>query len=264
MTLVNQDVFDRVSEGSLSFRQEDPYANALINLRISLMKRHCTNAAVLDLGCGSGEYTLLAARHARSVVGLDYSRRMLDAARKRARQDNAEHLFFIKANAHHICCKNSAFDTAYSFATLYFIPEVQKTVAEIARILKPGGYAILCFGNRWRLNALFNRTASSGLKVFLHTPREMWKMLKEAGLAIEEVRRFQLLPMYPGRLFKTRWLGRLAGRIASGEGLAMRWLLSRKLGEKTLDERICSWPVFRLFAYRHLFICRKDNHEGDH
>ncbi|MGD0546371.1 MAG: class I SAM-dependent methyltransferase [Terracidiphilus sp.] len=88
--------------------------------------------SILDLGCGDGQLTLRLAATGASVVGVDLSPEMLAAARARgvdAREGSAESLPFPAA----------AFDAVFSNAVLHWIRDQDVMMAEVRRVLKPGG-----------------------------------------------------------------------------------------------------------------------------
>ncbi|MDP8936146.1 MAG: methyltransferase domain-containing protein [Actinomycetota bacterium] len=97
--------------------------------------------AVLDIGCGTGESTLDAARIARhgTVLGVDLSARMLARARQRAEAEGLTHVRFEQADAQVHPFETHAFDVAISsFGAMFFVDPVA-AFANIARALRPGG-----------------------------------------------------------------------------------------------------------------------------
>jgi ubiquinone/menaquinone biosynthesis methyltransferase len=95
-------------------------------------------ARVLDLACGTGDIAfLLAARGAR-VVALDITPRMLDLARRRpeaARSDVA----FVAGDMADLPFPDTSFDLVTTGYGLRNVPDLPKALAEIRRVLAPGG-----------------------------------------------------------------------------------------------------------------------------
>jgi SAM-dependent methyltransferase len=88
--------------------------------------------SILDLGCGDGQLTLRLASTGACVIGIDASPEMLDAARSRgidAREGSAESLPFA----------DRAFDAVFSNAVLHWVRNQDAMMAEVRRVLKPGG-----------------------------------------------------------------------------------------------------------------------------
>ena len=96
---------------------------------------------VIDLGCGNGRHTqvLLESRH--RAIAFDASRRLLDSARRRAR--NAD---IVLGDLCALPFGSASFDAAIAVASLHHLPTAaDRLVAlrEIARILRPRGRALL-------------------------------------------------------------------------------------------------------------------------
>ncbi len=92
------------------------------------------SSRVLDLCCGQGNGTeaLLSAGH--DVVGIDFSRAMLDHARRR--NPGGE---FVEADAQDLPLGDGSFDAVVSNFGLVHVPDQSKALAEISRVLKPQG-----------------------------------------------------------------------------------------------------------------------------
>jgi len=86
----------------------------------------------LDVGCGTGVPTLAVAELGWSTVGVDLSGDLLERARGRG-------LEVVEAPADALPFEDSSFDAATSFWTHTDIDGFAEAVAEVARVLKPGG-----------------------------------------------------------------------------------------------------------------------------
>jgi ubiquinone/menaquinone biosynthesis C-methylase UbiE len=93
---------------------------------------------ILDVGCGTGMLLGPLGERARIVVGVDMSVKMLRAAKKRAPS-----AFLVLADADHLPFANGSFDVAVSVTLLQNMPYPNKTVREMARVLRPSGAAII-------------------------------------------------------------------------------------------------------------------------
>ncbi|MER7930160.1 class I SAM-dependent methyltransferase [Streptomyces sp. NPDC096057] len=99
---------------------------------------------VLDIGCGTGRFTVPMAEKGADVSGLDISRPMLDvASRKLAERGlNAD---LREGDMAHLPFPDATFDTVTSMLALMHVPlEDRQTVfSEVARVLRPGGRMLL-------------------------------------------------------------------------------------------------------------------------
>ena len=102
---------------------------------------------VADLGCGPGVSTIQVARrrpHDR-VVGLDFARRMLLEARRRARADGqpANRITWLRADAVALPFRDASLDALTGHSFLYLLPDQPAALAEMRRVLRPGGRLVL-------------------------------------------------------------------------------------------------------------------------
>lgn len=103
--------------------------------------------SILDLGCGDGQLTRRLAATGASVVGVDLSPQMLAAARERgidAREGSAESLPFA----------DRAFDAVFSNAVLHWVRDQEAMMAEVRRVLKPGGRFVAEMGGHGNVAAI--------------------------------------------------------------------------------------------------------------
>ncbi|MGH3377194.1 MAG: class I SAM-dependent methyltransferase [Actinoallomurus sp.] len=94
---------------------------------------------VLDVGCGNGQLTRLAARRAGHATGVDLSGPMLDRARASAAEEGVANATFEQADAQIHPFTASAFDVAMSRFGVMFFADPVRAFANIAYALRPGG-----------------------------------------------------------------------------------------------------------------------------
>ncbi|MFC1852255.1 class I SAM-dependent methyltransferase [candidate division CSSED10-310 bacterium] len=94
---------------------------------------------VLELGCGIGtiaEYISDVTKA--NIVGIDFAAGAIKRARERT-QEKASRLTFQEGNMNYLDFPPDSFDTIIAIDTLYFVSDLEKTVARMMEILKPGG-----------------------------------------------------------------------------------------------------------------------------
>ena len=97
---------------------------------------------VLDVGCGTGNFSVKLARMGCEVVGLDISQDMLDIARKKAQDKNMD-IQFLLGDVYDLKFDDSEFDAVFSMAAFEFIKEAPKAYKEMMRVLKPQGQLLI-------------------------------------------------------------------------------------------------------------------------
>jgi SAM-dependent methyltransferase len=95
---------------------------------------------VVDLGCGFGWFCRWAREQgAAEVLGIDVSERML--ARARADTTDAA-ITYVRADLERVELAEAAFDIAYSSLALHYIENLERLLANVRRVLIPGGYLV--------------------------------------------------------------------------------------------------------------------------
>lgn len=102
---------------------------------------------VLDLGCGAGIDSAEFARNGASVVSTDFTRTATKSTQSLLKEANLT-AQVIQADATYLPFESEAFDCVYSFGVLHHIPDVEKAVVEINRVLKPGGQIMVMLYNK--------------------------------------------------------------------------------------------------------------------
>ncbi|MDE3156442.1 MAG: metalloregulator ArsR/SmtB family transcription factor [Acidobacteriota bacterium] len=90
-----------------------------------------------DLGCGTGQVSAAVAPFVRQVVAVDDSPEMLDAARSRLA--SVEHVEVKRGTLEALPIADATLDAAIAMLVLHHLPEPGKALADMARVLKPGG-----------------------------------------------------------------------------------------------------------------------------
>ena len=126
------------------------------------IKPRLTGFKVLDIGCGEGRHTLLAARYGFHAVGLDYQppaiRRALSFA---AEQGITTGFSFLVGDVFNLPFQEESFDMLIDFGCLHHVKkkDFSKYLDSILTPLRPHGYYVLsCFSTQFKHHAGERRT----------------------------------------------------------------------------------------------------------
>jgi O-antigen biosynthesis protein len=108
--------------------------------RYLLAREFCREVDVLDIAAGEGYGTALLAQVAKSAVGIEIDANVVAAAQREFVRPN---LRFEQGDACAIPLANSSIDVAVSFETLEHLIEQDMFLAELRRVLRPGGLLII-------------------------------------------------------------------------------------------------------------------------
>ena len=95
--------------------------------------------AVLDVGTGTGVVAITAARCGARVTGLDLTPELLELARDNARISKQEDIVWTEGDAEQLPYPDASFDVVLSQFGHMFAPRAEVAIAEMRRVLKPGG-----------------------------------------------------------------------------------------------------------------------------
>lgn len=136
---------------------------------------------LLDVGCGTGNLlSLISSRYEVQIVGIDLSQDMLNIAQDKL-DENAN---LIIGDSENLPFNNDSFDIVTCTDSFHHYPNAENVLAEIKRVLKPGGNFIIA--DPWLATPLrqfanilmpFNRDGD----VKIYGESEICKLLENAG-----------------------------------------------------------------------------------
>jgi SAM-dependent methyltransferase len=103
---------------------------------------------LLEIGCGVGLDLARFARGGANVTGIDLAAVSIDLAKKNFAFQRAKGNLQVM-DGEHLDFDNDSFDVVYAHGVLQYTANIEKMIAEIRRVLKPGGEAILMVYNRY-------------------------------------------------------------------------------------------------------------------
>jgi ubiquinone/menaquinone biosynthesis C-methylase UbiE len=224
---------------------------------------------VLDVACGTGVVTRLAAERVGDggvVAGLDVNAAMLDVAREHA--PSGVSIDWYETSAEAIPLSDEAFDVVLCQMGLQFVPNKLQALAEMRRVLQPGGRILLNLPGPTPplfvelANALSEHVAPqcAGFvhAVFaLHDGTELKTMMTEAGLSQIEIHRAtKTLHLPPPHDFLWQYVCSTplvalvaqaddAARHALTEDVAQRWEKHVTNGDLTVDVEMTTVNAIR-------------------
>jgi len=99
---------------------------------------------ILDAGCGPGVHSIRAARLGFRVHAVDVSEQALSEARRRAERAGVDDaITFEQQDLTRLELADRSFERIFAWGVLTHIPEIEKALGELARILRPGGHLAL-------------------------------------------------------------------------------------------------------------------------
>ncbi len=94
----------------------------------------------LVLGCGGGQDVVALSRMGAVAVGIDLSEKQIEYARKYAGRHDATNASFVQGTVEDLSrFDDQSFDLALSIHALDYVEQIERTIVETARVLKPAG-----------------------------------------------------------------------------------------------------------------------------
>ncbi len=172
---------------------EEIYAHAGLRQRPSFylwllsVLRPRPGTRLLDIACGEGDLVHFAAEQGVHALGVDFSRRAVQRARA-----NLEGTGWMVADGEKLPFVSASFDYVTNIGSLEHFRDPYRGAAEMARVLKPGGRALVLLPNAFGLlgNVLHVlRTGDvfdDGQPIQRYATFQAWQLLLEgAGLCLE-------------------------------------------------------------------------------
>jgi ubiquinone/menaquinone biosynthesis C-methylase UbiE len=149
----------------------------------------------LDVAAGGGALSIPAARLGAQVLATDFSAAMVEQLESRAREEGLSHLECRVMDGHNLLLEDDSFDISGSQLGIMLFPDRPRALAELARVTRPGGNAlIVAFGppSNVEVFAFFFGAVQAAVSGFtppkdsplfsLQNPEQLRREMAQAGL----------------------------------------------------------------------------------
>lgn len=155
---------------------------------------------ILDVGCGTGFFTILLAKEGYQVTGTDLTPEMVEKSRLLAAEEGVD-ATFLRMDAELLSFEDHTFDVVISRNLTWTLPDVEQAYREWFRVLKPGGI-------------LLNFDANYGMSDFtdksdLPKTHTHYRVGDEMMLECEEIKRQLPISSYSRPAWDLETLGRM-------------------------------------------------------
>lgn len=166
------------------------------------------HAKFLDMGCGAGHVSFLAAKYVNNVTAYDLSDEMLQVVAKTAQERGLNNLSIVQGYAEQQPFEDNQFDIVVSRYSAHHWQDVGQSLRELYRIIKPKGKLIIMdvvspghpVLDVW-LQTIESLRDTSHVRDY--TPGEWLTLLTETGFTIDNIKRHRLT------LFFDSWVKRM-------------------------------------------------------
>lgn len=140
----SRDFWDRAAPGysKRAIADSASYARKLAETR-ALMR---PDMKVLELGCGTGSTALEHAPHVAEIDATDLSGAMIEIGRDKAERAGIRNVRFMQSGVESFAAPDGSYDMVLALNLLHLLPDRAAALANINRLLKPGGIFISSTG----------------------------------------------------------------------------------------------------------------------
>ena len=128
--------------GAYTKEYATPAGQYFMDRKIQIILEDCLfepGARILDVGCADGPFSFALAELGYRVIGIDLSPKCIKFASERAKRSKLLSLKFFTNDAENLSLfDDNSFDGVISFSCLRYLPDLQKSLKEIYRVIDHG------------------------------------------------------------------------------------------------------------------------------
>ena len=149
---VNNEYYTRKDRGTEAYFADIEHRRYKWHYHLRDMFRELQGSSgkLLEVGCGMGVDSIQLARCGFQVTAIDLTESAIALARQYATLRGVD-IDFRFGNAEALEFEDASFDAVYSFGVLHHTPNIEKAIAEVHRVLKPGGVAYVMLYHKWSI-----------------------------------------------------------------------------------------------------------------
>ena len=205
-----------------------PEGARMLYTRYAVAAEAARGRRTLELGCAAGQGLGLLRANATQVTGADYSPVLLRSGRRHY----GDRVPLVRLTAERLPFRDRSFDLVLFFEATYYVPDMDRALDEIARVLAPGGLVMFVNANPERPDFI-----ASPHSTHYHTADEFRAALQRRGMAVRTEGAF---PVGPAR---SSALSRLARNTLNALGLVPKTLRGRARLKRLLYGRLPEVPA---------------------
>ena len=182
--------WDRLANRYSRQQISDP---AMYEKKLAMTQSHLTEECnVLEFGCGTGSTALIHAPKVKHLLAIDFSTKMIEIAKEKARESQVSNLEFRCATLSDLPEEEQSFDAVLALNVLHLMDDPRAGIERVHELLEPGGLFVSSTPCLTALNPVLRFALSIGgaigllpkLQFFNQSDLSSW--IEDSGFAIVE------------------------------------------------------------------------------